>query len=189
MSANSATFKKSLGHLIGTDDASARFTLMERLQQQHPHDALAAALQVSESGFAAHLRKAERPRRQKDAQLRPLIVESFAQSRETYGAVRVRLRSAGVGPSLRQESHPPSHGRGGSASQAETPLSSCHHRAVATLTLWSVIGWPRCPDRIGRTRSGGATSLISKPKRAGSISPSLWMAAHVGASLTIARRT
>ena len=64
---------------------------MEKLTSQYPADALAEALEVSESGFAAHRRKAERPRRQQDEQLRPLIAQSFAQSRRTYGCLRVRL--------------------------------------------------------------------------------------------------
>jgi transposase InsO family protein len=64
---------------------------MEKLNPEYPTDALAAALEVSESGFAAHRRKARRPRRQHDEQLRPLIRESFEQSRRTYGCPRVRL--------------------------------------------------------------------------------------------------
>jgi putative transposase len=64
---------------------------MEKLTSQYPADALAEALEVSESGFAAHRRKAERPRRRQDAQLRPLIAQSFEQSRRTYGCPRVRL--------------------------------------------------------------------------------------------------
>lgn len=64
---------------------------MERLVHQYPTEALAEALEVSESGFAAHRRKAERPRRQRDAQLRPLIRQSFDQSRRTYGSPRVQL--------------------------------------------------------------------------------------------------
>ena len=64
---------------------------METLTNQYPADALAGALEVSESGFAAHRRKAERPRRRQDAELRPLIRESFEASRRTYGCVRVRL--------------------------------------------------------------------------------------------------
>ena len=74
--------KKSLGHLV-SGGASERFTLMEKLDSQYPADALAEALEVSESGFAAHRHKAERPRRQRDAQLRPLIRHSFEQSRRT----------------------------------------------------------------------------------------------------------
>ena len=40
---------------------------MEKLTAQYPTDALAEAIEVSESGFAAHRHKAERPRRQRDA--------------------------------------------------------------------------------------------------------------------------
>ena len=64
---------------------------MEKLTPEYPADALAAALEVSESGYAAHRRKAQRPRRQPDEQLRPLIRQSFEQSRRTDGCVRVRL--------------------------------------------------------------------------------------------------
>lgn len=64
---------------------------MEKLTPEYPADALAEALEVSESGFAAHRRKAERPRRRQDAELRPLIAQSFATSRRTYGCLRVRL--------------------------------------------------------------------------------------------------
>ena len=64
---------------------------MEKLANQYPADALAEAPAVSESGFAAHRRKALRPRRQHDEQLRPLIRQSFEQSRHTYGSPRVRL--------------------------------------------------------------------------------------------------
>lgn len=57
---------------------------MEKLSSHYPTDALAETLEVSESGFGAHRRKAQRPRRQRDAQLRPLIRQSFEQSRRTY---------------------------------------------------------------------------------------------------------
>jgi transposase InsO family protein len=64
---------------------------MEKLANQFPTDALAAALAVSESGFAAHRHKHQRSRRRQEAELRPLIAESFARSRRTYGCLRVRL--------------------------------------------------------------------------------------------------
>ncbi len=64
---------------------------MEKLHHQYPLDVLAEALEVSESGFAGHCKKPQRPRRRKDAQLRPLIAHSFEQSRRTYGSPRVRL--------------------------------------------------------------------------------------------------
>ncbi|MDQ3621005.1 MAG: hypothetical protein M3463_00725 [Verrucomicrobiota bacterium] len=65
--------------------------MMEKLHHQYPADVLAEALEVSESGFAGHRKKAQRPRRRKDAELRPLIAQSFEQSRRTYGSPRVRL--------------------------------------------------------------------------------------------------
>lgn len=64
---------------------------MEKLLAEYSLDALAETLQVSQSGFAAHRRKEKRPRRQQDAQLRPLIARSFEQSRSSYGCPRVRL--------------------------------------------------------------------------------------------------
>src|SRR4029077_8732721 len=80
--------KKSFGHLFG-GDATARFTVMEKLPHQYAADALAEALDVSESGFVAHCRKENRQRRKKDVELRALIVQSFEQSRNTYGSPRV----------------------------------------------------------------------------------------------------
>jgi putative transposase len=70
---------------------------MEKLQHQYSAEALAQALEVSCSGFLAHRRKAQRPRRLKDAQLRPLIRRSFAQSRNTYGCLRIRFDLADLG--------------------------------------------------------------------------------------------
>src|SRR5258705_13952506 len=83
-------FKKSLGHLVG-GDATARFTVMEKLEHQYGADALSEALDVSESGFVAHCRKENRQRRKKDVELRALILQSFEKSRNTYGSPLVRL--------------------------------------------------------------------------------------------------
>lgn len=70
---------------------------MEKLRHQYPVGALTDALEVSKSGFHAHRHKLQRPRRQRDAALRPLIAGSFARSRKTYGARRVHadLRDLG----------------------------------------------------------------------------------------------
>jgi len=70
---------------------------MEKLRHQYPVGALTDALEVSKSGFHAHCHKLRRPRRQRDAALRTLIAGSFARSRKTYGALRVRadLRDLG----------------------------------------------------------------------------------------------
>ena len=64
---------------------------MEKRQHRYPADALAEALDVSESGFAAHCGKQNGKRWKEDAELRVLIVQSFKQSRNTYGSPRLRL--------------------------------------------------------------------------------------------------
>jgi transposase InsO family protein len=58
---------------------------------------LAQALEISPSGFDAHLLKAERPRRQQDQKLAALIKPVFIQSRRTYGSPRlcIALRQMG----------------------------------------------------------------------------------------------
>jgi len=70
---------------------------MEKLHPHYAVGALADALEVSKSGFHAHRHKPCRPRRQHDATLRPLIVESFARSRQTYGCRRVRADLQALG--------------------------------------------------------------------------------------------
>ena len=64
---------------------------MEKFQHQYGADALAEALEVSESGFAAHRGKQNGQRWKQDAELRVMIAQSFEQSRNTYGSPRVRL--------------------------------------------------------------------------------------------------
>jgi transposase InsO family protein len=62
---------------------------MEKLHANYSVGALADALNVSRSGFYAHRQKPTRPRRVRDALLAPLIAQSFARSRRTYGSPRV----------------------------------------------------------------------------------------------------
>ncbi len=88
--------KKALGHLVGRD-ACASFELMNALGSHHSKAEIAAALGVSDSGFHGHQRKQERPRRRQDAQLKPLIAQSFVRSRHTYGSPRIRLDLADLG--------------------------------------------------------------------------------------------
>ena len=64
---------------------------MEKFQHQYCVDALAEALEVSESGFVAHRGKQNGQRWKQDAELRVMIAQSFEQSRNTYGNPRVRL--------------------------------------------------------------------------------------------------
>ena len=70
---------------------------MEKMKSDYPITALAEALEVSKSGFFAHRRKAERPRRQQDRALAEKIRSIFAASRQTYGSPRITaaLRRAG----------------------------------------------------------------------------------------------
>src|SRR4029453_6667426 len=65
--------------------------MMEKLEHQYGADALSEALEVSESGFAAHRGQQNGQRWEEDAELRVLIAQSFEESRNTYGSPRVRL--------------------------------------------------------------------------------------------------
>lgn len=58
---------------------------MEKMEDESSISEIAEALKVSKSGFHAHRRKPERPRRQRDAELRALICQSFEASRKTGG--------------------------------------------------------------------------------------------------------
>ena len=161
---------------------------MEKLRHQYPADALAEALEVSESGFHAHRRKPRRPRRQRDAQLRPLIAGSFAHSRRTYGSPRVRADLRELGRALRQEPHRPAHAREGLRPTQKrrfrpSTTDSRHPHKVAENWLAKV----PAPDRPGR--SGRATSPTSRPAKAGSTWPSPSMPARAAASPTTAART
>jgi transposase InsO family protein len=70
---------------------------MEAMKDEHPIAALAEALEVSRSGFFAHRRKGEKPRRQEDRALAERIQPIFGASRQTYGSPRITaaLRQAG----------------------------------------------------------------------------------------------
>ena len=50
---------------------------------------VADALEMSQSGFYAHQRKAERPRARQDRELASLIQPIFLASRKTYGSPRM----------------------------------------------------------------------------------------------------
>jgi putative transposase len=63
---------------------------MARLKTDYSLDELSQALEVSRSGFGAHVQKDQRPRRQRDQQLVSLLEPLFQQSRQTYGSPRLR---------------------------------------------------------------------------------------------------
>lgn len=71
---------------------------MGTLAKQHSLSAVAEALEISSSGYHAHAGKPRRPRRQQDAQLREVLAECFAASRQTYGSPRLvrDLRDRGL---------------------------------------------------------------------------------------------
>src|SRR6478735_8473087 len=62
---------------------------MGMLTKQHALSAVAEALEISASGYHTHVGKSRRPRRQQDAQLRKVLAECFAASRQTYGSPRL----------------------------------------------------------------------------------------------------
>jgi hypothetical protein len=70
---------------------------METMKTEYPINAMAEALEVSKSGFFAHRRKEEAPRRQEDREIVRAIQPIFAASRQTYGCLRLRaaLRQGG----------------------------------------------------------------------------------------------
>jgi hypothetical protein len=117
--------------------------------------ALAEALDVSKSGFYAHRRKPQRPRRQHDAQLAPLLAESFTRSRRTYGSPRVLsdLRAAGerwgknrVARLMRAQGL--AHARNGAFVRG--PPTAAHEHPIAENWLAQV----PAPDRPGRVWQG-----------------------------------
>ena len=59
------------------------------MKNEYPIAALAEVLEVSRSGFFAHRRKGEQPRRQADRALTAQITPIFAASRQIYGCPRV----------------------------------------------------------------------------------------------------
>ena len=161
---------------------------MEKLQHQYGAEVLADALQVSPSGFAAHAHKAQRPRRRQDAQLRPLIAQSFAKSRHTYGSPRVRLDLQDLGHRcgksrvarlMREQQLRPKQKR---RFRPRTTDSR------GTVTRSPRTGWPRYRRQSNRGKSGKATLLTSKLPKAGSIWLLPWMPAHGAVSLITAAK-
>lgn len=65
--------------------------MITRLQLEHfSVDELCRAMEVSRSGYYAHLQKPEGARRQQDSILSPIVAAAFEQSRGTYGTPRLR---------------------------------------------------------------------------------------------------
>src|SRR5204862_2674349 len=82
--------KKSVGHLLARGRRQDKFELVGQMAKQYPVDATCDALEASRSGYYAHQRKPQRPRRQADQALKDKIRESHRKSRRTYGTPRIR---------------------------------------------------------------------------------------------------
>jgi hypothetical protein len=176
---------------------------MEKLRPHYPVGALAEALEVSPSGFHAHRHKPRRARRQRDAALRPLIAESFARSRKTYGPLRVQadLREVGercgknrIGRLMREQRLRPAQKRRFRPQTTEEEEGNSGGRRVgeqtaATRTRSPRTGSQKCPHPTGPAWSGRATLLTLRPPKAGFIWPLLSMAARAAAWPTIAATT
>ena len=61
------------------------------MQTQQPIKLLCQTLAVSRAGYYAHRHKPERPRRQQDQALTPLIRQEFEASRKSYGSPRLQV--------------------------------------------------------------------------------------------------
>jgi putative transposase len=73
------------------------FDLVGQVAVVHSVVRVCRALGVSRSGYYAHLRKAHGERRRRDEALKGLIGRAFADSRRTYGSVRMVHALAGAG--------------------------------------------------------------------------------------------
>ena len=162
--------------------------MMEKLDNQYGADALSEALDVSESGFAAHRGKQDGQRWKEDAGLRALIAQSFEQSRNTYGSPRVRLDLRELGKRCGKNRVARLMRESGLRARQKRRFGLAPPR-VAIITRSRKTGWQRCRRRIARASSGKAISPTSRPRRAGFIWPLPWIAVRAAASLTPAGKT
>ena len=102
--------------------------MMEKLEHQYGADALSEALEVSESGFAAHRSKQNGERWKEDAELRALIAQSFVRKTKHLRQSARAARSARVGQTLWQEPCCQAYAGERPARPAEAPFSASHHR-------------------------------------------------------------
>ncbi|MDP9129049.1 MAG: IS3 family transposase [Candidatus Binatota bacterium] len=130
------------------------------MKREDSIEELAEALEVSKSGFYAHLHKLERPRRRGDQRLRALIRSSFEQSRATYGCPRIRfdLRERGehcgknrIARLMREEGLRPKQKR----RFRPCTTQSAHHHKIAENWLTKV----PTPDRPGRVWQSDITYI------------------------------
>jgi hypothetical protein len=95
---------------------------MEQMKVSHCFTEMADALEISQSGFHAHERKEERPRRQEEKELWQAIEPIFMASRRNLRQSTPHACAAQKGMALRQKSHRPAHALTRSARQAKTAV-------------------------------------------------------------------
>jgi hypothetical protein len=174
-------FKKSLGH--SSPARRQRYDLIQTLHHEQPRMNLSQACQalgVSRSGYHAHLRKHQRPRRRQDARLAGEIRAAFTASRHTYGSPRL-VHCLRTRPPARQEPHRQDHARAGPPRAPEAPLRATHHHCRQGLASGSQPPAQR-PAPSAPTKSGSPTSPICRLAKAGSISPPRWTSAAAASS-------
>jgi transposase InsO family protein len=115
---------------------------MNLLKAEYQVQELAQTLEVSPSGFYAHLHKSQRPRAQQDRQLAQQIKQIFDASRGTYGSPRIQASL------LRQGRH---HGKNRIARlMRQQQLQTRQKRRFVPHTTQSDHGQPIAPNRLAQ---------------------------------------
>ncbi|MBK8039491.1 MAG: transposase [Verrucomicrobiaceae bacterium] len=146
------------------------------------------ALGVSRSGYHAHLRKQQRPRRRQDAQLATEIHAAFIASRATYGSPRLvhALRAKGLRHGnnriarLMREQHLRVRQK-----RRFVPRTTVTDKTAATAPTTCC----NAPRPTASTRSGSPTSPTSPLAKAGSIWPPRWTSAAAASSAGAPEKT
>ncbi|WP_431478982.1 IS3 family transposase [Massilia eburnea] len=88
-------FKK--GHRVLCEGVAARYAFMKSVRLEYPLGLLCRVLSVSRSGFYAAVGRPPSQRRQDDERLKVAIKAAHAQTRETYGPLRLQPELAAQG--------------------------------------------------------------------------------------------
>ncbi|MGB8369897.1 MAG: IS3 family transposase [Verrucomicrobiia bacterium] len=140
--------------MLGAARPARRFELIGQraMQTAEPIKLLCQTLNVSRAGYYAHGHKSERPRRQHDQTLTPLIRQEFEASRKSYGSPRLRM-------ALRRQGHHCGKNRvarlmrqaGLRARQKRRfrPCTTQSHHGLAIAENWlAKVPAPACPNQV-----------------------------------------
>ena len=124
------------------------------MQTAQPIKLICRTLDVSRAGYYAHRHKPERPRRQQDHTLTPLIGQAFAASRKSYGSPRLQA-------ALRRQGHHCGKNRvarlmrqTGLRARQKRRYQNPAPRQATTAWPSRKTGWPKCPPPHVPIRSG-----------------------------------